>query len=379
MKYMGSKRYMLTNGLGKLICFHAERASRVVDLFSGSGAISWFAAEHVAKPVLANDLQAFASILARSVVARTTPVKTQSFLPHWLRTAKKLMLEVGASEVGRRTLRDIRAAEGVRYVEIARERCAEVAAADFPITTAYGGYYYDPLQALAIDCLRKALPADEPAREVALASLISAASICVAAPGHTAQPLAATPSALPFLLEAWNRDVLASTARVFQMIASRYARARGEATTGDAFQLANSVREGDLVVVDPPYSNVQYSRFYHVLETIARGTTSGVSGNGRYPPREERPQSKYSLRSQASEEMDRLLKTLAANGAVVIMTFPAGAASNGLSGPSVREIASRHYRIAEQKIPGTFSTLGGNGMHRPGRQKSEELILVLSR
>lgn len=378
MKYMGSKRYMLTNGLGKLIRSHANDASRVVDLFSGSGAIAWFAAENTCKPVLANDLQEFASILAHSVVARTTPVPVDDWVSVWLRAAKQLMLDTRQLLIERAAYRELRAARDLRYIELSRRICATVSVGEFPITNAYGGYYYDPLQALALDCLRRNLPPREPERSIALASLISAGSVCVAAPGHTAQPLAATPTALPFLLEAWSRDIFSVLGRTLTMIASRHARESGEATTGDALVLAKTLTVGDLVIVDPPYSNVQYSRFYHVLETIARGTTGEVSGNGRYPPREERPQSKFSLNSQAGYELDELLASLAANRCTVIMTFPAGEASNGLSGTSVREIARRHFRITEQTIAGTFSTLGGNGTHRPGRQKSEELILVLS-
>ncbi|MCB9133375.1 MAG: DNA adenine methylase [Anaerolineales bacterium] len=38
-------------------------------------------------------------------------------------------------------------------------------------------------------------------------------------------------------------------------------------------QIAATLNNNDLVFVDPPYSSVQYSRFYHVLETVALEVT----------------------------------------------------------------------------------------------------------
>ena len=44
MKYMGSKRTMLLNGLGTLLKAEMPKHDRVVDLFCGAGSVSWFAA-----------------------------------------------------------------------------------------------------------------------------------------------------------------------------------------------------------------------------------------------------------------------------------------------------------------------------------------------
>jgi adenine-specific DNA-methyltransferase len=138
------------------------------------------------------------------------------------------------------------------------------------------------------------------------------------------------------------------------------------------------VTEGDLVFLDPPYSGVHYSRFYHVLETIAVGKVGDVSGIGRYPPSSERPRSDYSLRTKSKSVFDSLLQNLSDRGASVIVTFPAGAASNGMSGEDVVGISERHFSIREKKVSSRFSTLGGNRTHREARQVAQELILILS-
>ena len=63
--------------------------------------------------------------------------------------------------------------------------------------------------------------------------------------------------------------------------------------------------------IDPPYSSVQYSRFYHVLETMAKGEKElVVDGVGRYPPLADRPQSHFSNTGQARNALESLIEKL---------------------------------------------------------------------
>ena len=55
MKYMGSKRAMLQNGLGDLLDREAAGAHRFVDLFAGSGSVAIHIARKFPIPVLAFD------------------------------------------------------------------------------------------------------------------------------------------------------------------------------------------------------------------------------------------------------------------------------------------------------------------------------------
>ena len=166
---------------------------------------------------------------------------------------------------------------------------------DLPITKAYGGHYYSPRQAVWIDALRATLPESDSTRTVALASHIQAASQCAAAPGHTAQPFQPTRTAKPYLIDAWRKDIVHITKNAFASLANRVAKRKGIAKVGNANIVADDLEEGDLVFIDPPYSGVHYSRFYHVLETIAHGGCGKVTGVGRYPDVEFRPRSNYSI------------------------------------------------------------------------------------
>jgi hypothetical protein len=145
----------------------------------------------------------------------------------------------------------------------------------------------------------------------------------------------------------------------------------------EAIRAAATLQPTDLVIVDPPYSSVQYSRFYHVLETLARGYSISAEGVGRYPPHADRPQSDFSKKSRSQDALIELLQTLARVSAQVIFTFPEGKCSNGLSGATVVETARAWFDVEQETVNGQFSTLGGNNSRRDSRKDSAELILFM--
>jgi adenine-specific DNA-methyltransferase len=375
MKYMGSKRAMLTNGLGKILKAETANSRCFADLFVGSGAVSWFIAQNTGCRVLAADLQLFAVSLAEAVISRDKTVNAGLVWKEWSREA---------SEKNRRNhlFREAGEFDGIKWekarrrsVTRAREICAD---SHRPITRAYGGHYFSPKQALVLDALRSALPTDRATRSVALAALISAASECAAAPGHTAQPFQPTSKGAQFLFEAWRRDVSSRVKAALERICPMYARAAGRAIVSDAETVAEKLKKGDVAFLDPPYSGVHYSRFYHVLETVARGTRSDIDGVGRYPPPIERPKSEFSMKSTSEDALDRLLSKLAARDVRTILTFPAEETSNGLSGLAVEKVAKEYFKSSKVVVNGRFSTLGGNLQNRKARIPAYEIILVLT-
>jgi adenine-specific DNA methylase len=372
---MGSKRAMLGNGLGEALERSLRDANRVLDLFTGSAAVAWYVAERHNKEVLAGDLQNYSRILAASVVERTTPILDRDWVDSWIKRAHgRISAHPKWKEI--KELQNSLDKEPVSDIaSIARS--IDLGSA-YPLSRAYGGYYYSPWQAAWIDALRASLPISDGLHNVALAALIQAASRCAASPGHTAQSFKPNETAGRYLIEAWQRDVPAIVRTRVTDIAPRKALMKGRAYCMDANDLASEARPGDLVFLDPPYSGVHYSRFYHVLESVARGHVGEISGVGRYPERSERPTSDYSIKRNSRPALDGLLGILARQGASVIITFPAGKASNGLSGDDVRKVAADHYKIAEDKVSSRFSTMGGNLKHRAARHQADELILTLS-
>lgn len=372
MKYMGSKRSMLQNGLGELLAGELANSKRFIDLFTGSGAVAWYAATNHKVEVQAFDLQDYGIALADAVISRTTTVNGESIWASWEMAALKLVTKLRPPTHQKLTQ---------KLVTELRNWCEDQAS--WIVTKAYGGHYFSPTQAIWLDVLRRTMPKDPDERAVALGALIQVASECAAAPGHTAQPFQPTRSAKPFLQDAWNRDVRSRTKNALISLSRLCAKKAGVAEVRDANEAAMSLRSGDLVFVDPPYSGVHYSRFYHVLETIARGKCGKVSGVGRYPAPKYRPRSKYSVGTESVKALDDLLETLASRKTRVILTFPDHACSNGLSGNTVKTIAKRYFSIQQKTVRSRFSTLGGNGCGDPksdgraARNNANELILLL--
>ena len=373
---MGSKRYMLQNGLGQLIRKNVKDYERFVDLFSGAGHVSYFVAEQFDIPVLASDLQKYSSVLVGAVIEKTKHIDAARLEKSWIDMARADF----ENSQGYKQAKKIAEKYGdtKKAVEESRKLCEKNISVG-PVWSAYGGHYYSPTQALKIDYLLKHLPTREPSRTNALAALIDAASHCAAAPGHTAQPFQPTDTAMKFIFQYWRVDPFEKARVALSNFSGRHARVKGTVLVGDAADIVNDLKPTDLVFIDPPYSGVQYSRFYHVLETIARGGCGPVSGAGRYPSQNERPRSVYSNSGGAKKELEILMKKIAERGSGVIFTFPLKKCSNGLSGTDVKKIAKKLFEIRGEKIHGEFSTLGGNNKNgnRPHKQKSKELLLYL--
>lgn len=389
MKYMGSKRFMLNNGLGKLIREQLPHANRAVDPFCGAGSVVYFVAQNSDKQIIAGDLQSYAVVLANAVIGRTKKIDTKTLEKTWLDTAKKKLeksaLFSHAVELDKQYSKRVEV-----WVRKSRELCKTRSTVG-PVWVAYGGYYFSPKQALTFDYLINALPKTSESRNLCLAAIIIAAARCAASPGHTAQPFQPTKTAREFIKEAWERDVIKSCTNALKEIAPLHSKVKGKATVSGAKELISNLEKGDLVIVDPPYSGVQYSRFYHVLETIARGKCGPVSGVGRYPSLSERPQSAFSKAGESLEALEDLISELARKETTVIFAFPKGECSNGLSGDKIIEVAKKWFdidkasRIHEHDVVvGKFSTLGGNNKLKlkgnrlkTSRVKSEELLLLL--
>jgi adenine-specific DNA methylase len=372
MKYMGSKRSMLQNGLGEVLTQEINNASRFFDLFAGSGSVAIHVSQMFPIQVMAFDLQRYSIVLTGAIIHRQEPLNWEPIWEKWLKHASiqfKNHIVPNIEKFTPSTIADIRTWSDNRI--------------DLPITKAYGGHYFSPKQSVWIDVLRTNLPSWEPASTVTLAALIQASSQCAAAPGHTAQPFQPTCTAIRYIEEAWNKDIVAKVKTGFELLAGQFAQRLGQTEVADANQVAKRLQQGDLVFIDPPYSGVHYSRFYHVLETIAHGSCGTVSGSGRYPAREFRPRSKFSISTESATALSDLFESIALNDAKAVVTFPNHECSNGLSGNSVREIAAKYFRIYEHSVSSKFSTLGGTGNGHTGsvgrlaRKHAQELILVL--
>lgn len=366
---------MLRNGLGEVLLREAASHERFFDLFTGSGAVAAFVAVRSSVPVHARDLQAYSAALAGAVVCRTSALDAKRLWKLWRARASRFLK---SAELKNAPLSPARTKNDVHAT---RRWCRDQAS--LPLTRAYGGHYYSARQAAWLDALRRTLPRSSEERMLALAALIDAASECAASPGHTAQPFQPTSSAKSHLFQAWEKSIQGKVRQALKRINSQVANIPGSVSIGDALDVVDSLQKGDLAFIDPPYSAVHYSRFYHVLESVATGHVGDVDGVGRYPARILRPRSSYSVKREASSAMSALLAAIARRGADAIVTFPNHSCSNGLSGKSIIQMAKEYFEVTDISVKSKLSTLGGVGVDsiedeiRGARRDTSELIILM--
>jgi adenine-specific DNA methylase len=388
MKYMGHKGKMLPV-LGDILLHYSDGVEKIADPFCGSAAVSWFLAENTDKEIISGDIQSFAVARAKAVVERTESFAPDRMIKSWFAKATILVEKVASHFPN--NLRSIEPnlsepKQIKKVVTQSRTFCHEVLPVVFddlggawPISKAYGGYYYSPVQALIFDALRQCLPSDRAKRKVALAALVEAVSRAAAAPGHTAQPFQPTASSAKYIIEAWARNPWALVKNAVDEISSRTSQVKGKGVVGDFRKTIARLNEGDLVFADPPYSGVHYSRFYHALETVTRGTEFEPEGNGRYPSIDERPSSDFSKKTTAIDAARQLLDACSEKRAKLILTFPTTGASNGLEARDYVEYGRALFSgIHIEEVASDFSTLGGNKRHREARQACRESIICFT-
>ncbi|MCK4620706.1 MAG: DNA adenine methylase [Desulfuromonadales bacterium] len=128
-----------------------------------------------------------------------------------------------------------------------------------------------------------------------------------------------------------------------------------------------------IIYADPPYTADQYSRYYHIYETLFLYDYPEVTGIGQYRP--GRFTSSFSLKTEVIQSMSQLIAGCSNLKADLVLSYP----GNGLL-PNAREqlpkMLKEHYSSVEiaYDISHKHSSMGGS----KGQQKHDvqELIFV---
>jgi adenine-specific DNA-methyltransferase len=256
---------------------------------------------------------------------------------------------------------------------------------DSVLTRYYGGLYFSYRQATELDAIAatvRRLP--DPYRDTALAALLSTTSEVVSTVGSQfAQPVrprgrdgrpkaamvasvarkrsAPVPERYAAWLERYQR--LPRAAHRHAVIRSDYRSALEALPTGVG-----------AIYADPPYTRDHYSRFYHVLETIALGDQPEVSSArigrsvrlSRALYRAERHQSPFCIRSEVTGAFRGLFAHAAGLAAPLVLSYspyatgtPARPRPRLVTIAEITELAGEHFaavrvepagRIAHSKL-----------------------------
>ena len=346
--YLGSKRRM-ADAVADAAASLAPDGGNALDLFSGMGSASIALARRFR--VTAVDVQEYARTVCSALLDGSEPTEadTEVFFEHADEARSTLLeayrplvdleeraLESDGVEGDEELARII--TTGCLLTEWDGRRAAEIqAAADMVasrrrlsasspfdvIARYYGGTYFSYGQALEIDALLHAARRMPPSyRDRYMAAIVCAASQCGSTVGgQFAQPLKALTKdgrvkkpAVASARRARRKDVTEAAAQSLSTIAELSDDLlRGTAVRSECNDyLGRTEGKIDLIYADPPYSRYHYSRYYHVLETIARGDAPHISSNpatghiSRGIYRDDRYQSPYSTRTGAAPTFRRL-------------------------------------------------------------------------
>lgn len=240
----------------------------------------------------------------------------------------------------------------------------------FTKTYSYG--YFSLEQCTEIDSIRYALDVLRGRGDIsfrqfdwALLALGRTALRVANTTGHFAQYL--TPGAANFkrVRKQFRRSVWKdwlSSVRSIQPVGTTVWRKENLATRSDSTTLLRDPRyskRARVVYCDPPYTDDQYSRYYHVWETLVLNDYPSITGQGRYRP--GRFTTDFSLVSKVEAAFRQLVQDVAAAGADLVLSYP----SNGLlhqSGGCPLELMRAKYPTAKlvTEISHNHSTMGAS-------------------
>lgn len=381
VRYMGTKRHMadrVRDAIAEL-----EPAGRVVDLFSGMGSV----AESLqgTASVVTNDAMSFTAALSRArftgsdrettpadVIERLTPAYQERIREMELAYASELSSEVAALEGSRTDL--LAYMDKARHVgnSAAQRRAAKVASESsdsdhYALASLYFSAGYLSLrQAVQLDAARAAIDADShlEERDWMLGAWIAATSVLVNAPGHTAQFLRPnSASAHTRIVRTWKRsmwDEFALALDTVSQIGTEPWRHDNSVYVGDALDLvsAGELRDIGTVYADPPYTKDQYSRYYHMYETLYRYDFPDSNGAGRN--RSDRFTTGFSLKSAVVASFHDLCRNVSRMRVPLVISYP----SSGLlgdAGVTVAEIANQYFNdVQTRSYDAKHSTMGAS-------------------
>lgn len=381
VRYMGTKRHMADHVRDAIS--DIRPCGRVVDLFSGMGSVAESLQDTAS--VVTNDALSFTAAVSRArftgpnrsatskeVVQRLAPAYDDRLRELEAMYSEELKHELSALSGSRSDL--LKYMEAARHVgnSATHRRMAKAASESsgsdhYQLATLYFSAGYLSLrQAIELDAVRAAIDADINLedRDWMLAAWIAAASVLINAPGHTAQFL--RPNSEPAharIVRTWSRslwDEFSSGLDTVSQIGSESWRRNNSVYVGDALDLvsAGELRDIGVIYADPPYTKDQYSRYYHVYETLYRYDFPDSAGAGR--SRSDRFTTGFSLKTAVVASFHDLCRNVARRQVPLVISYP----SSGLlgdAGAALRDITLQYFSdVRVRSYEAKHSTMGAS-------------------
>lgn len=391
IRYMGNKVELAREVAG--LIDQVDPARPLVDLFGGMCSIA-AAVSGSGRRVWVNDAQNYARLVAHCLLrsqdpppdrARSVRVLTPAYRANLkdliIRFERELAAErrlVGggsasafrkAQEAWRHVGNDKRLASEARLLRDEPE--VELPYRLAAITFAWG--YFGLRQAIEIDSMRAAIDTAASHRDLTedeaawgRLALLQTCSRVASAPGHFAQFLTgATATSVNRIQSARRRSVWDGTLEDLEAltpVGTKRWRRRNRVLTHDAltiWPILDSEGLGPAVFyADPPYSKEQYSRFYHVLETLELYDYPDAEGTGRYRP--DRLNTPLARKRGVLDATRTICRAISERQGVLVLSYPSSGLLTRELGIDISALLGEYFHKVEMPIrrPSKHSTLG---------------------
>lgn len=409
LNYQGSKNN-LSSFIQKNIEPYIQDGKAIFDIFSGSAAVSNIFRDNY--QVYANDAESYASIIADAVLNQAdiaSATKLINSLDIEYTTAinklakpiinfvKKEQLALDKENYEQLvTLYDLYPTVwNNQYSDITKSKLTVdniKQTHDFYLfTTYYATNYYGIRQALDIDCLIKVINLHFSQYKNALLSCLFYAmkETVFSKDGHMAQPLSLKKNQLRLFIQR-KKNVYELFIKKFKeyitLPLSKFSGKNMVFNSNFEDLLDQKIFSNvGLVYADPPYTDMQYSRYYHLLNVAAKyeypeltttknGYTKGLYTEGRY-------QSKLSQRSSAKQSLENLISFCAHSNTnlAISYAYPQDRENQAtdrytISIDELIKIAKKHYTNARVNV---VMQSYNHANHRNSKQKKVLEYLIL--
>ena len=285
IRYMGNKNKLLDFIIPEIEKI-TKRGDIICDLMSGTGAIAYALKDKYT--VYTNDIQYYSYIITKAIIENNE-----------VKINKKDAIQ---------DLED-------NYKKNLKDKKYNFFENNFTDT------YFSGPQCCEIDSIRYAIDQirDEYKKDLYLTALMFSMSRCESTSGHFAQFLPKDHKRLVELRKKSVWDEMLNKCDDFdKLILTNYKNKSFNMDYKELFKLED-FKKVSCVYIDTPYTGEQYSRFYHVLETVTKYDNPKLEYKAKY--RTDRFMSNFSLRSMVKNEFKEMLTCLSNENKKVVLSY----------------------------------------------------------
>lgn len=332
IRYMGIKTNLLDYIIPELIKI-TPSGGTILDVMAGSNAVSYALKEYFT--VFTNDIQTYSYAISDAIIVNQQETISSD-------TAKDELLN------------NYLANNSNKFYHFFEDT--------------YSFTYFSDKQCCDIDSIRYAIDQlnNDHRKNLYLFALMGAMCKVQSTPGHFAQFMPSTHSRIIPLQKMNLFDVFLEKCDLYTNLF--FTKNQNKAFNMDFHDLlqCKEITSVNTIYLDSPYTQEQYSRFYHVLETVVKYDYPEVNFKAKY--RNDRFQSEFCYKGRVENEFNYIFEYCHSTSTNLLVSY----SNKGLvSVDRLQELASKYFKIVNlQTIDYKHSTQG------KGSNKLKEILLT---